>query len=619
MSFTLVYLSETGVGQTVGERIHKEAGAHGLTCRLHSAADFASVAWSDGSRVFVFIASSTGDGDPPDKAIKFWRWLKQPERGELFKGARFALLGLGDSNYSTFMGMPRRLHAQLVALGAEEFLKKTEADDATPSGLESTIEPWVDRLWPALKQVVGAAPVVTLASQVSVSTSSSLTHPRLADSGFAVIASSAPVLPSLQEPDTLRASIASARYLSSTLAVKTVVHMSLKAELMPAYEPGDAIYIRCPNPVEDVQYVHSRFSASEQGVVECSGAGAEFWPAHVPRVVESFQALSWYMDLGALPSKRLLRALAECCSESRDRTRLMDMCEISARGKELYAELAAASAGVVAVLRACPSCVPSMQVLLSLVTVMRPRCYSVASAHFANANQVDIVFTVFRRGDFAGACTTWLERLAKRLLPERPWAHRPENLDFLLSRQLAHWNNSREVLVPIRFCAPTRFRLTSSLRVPLIMVGPGTGVAPFRAFCQAIERSKRDDPIVFPETHLFFGCRNRHHDLLFGDEWERYLRDGVLTGLHIAASREDPGNVVYVQHLVASKSALIADALLTRGGFLFVCGEALSMAPAMERTVLDAFEKSGGLSPEAAAAMLKQLKETNRYCVDVWA
>ncbi len=195
MSFTLVYLSETGVGQTVGERIHKEAGAHGLACQLHSASEYATVAWS-GCRVFVFIASSTGDGDPPEKAIKFWRWLKQPEQSGLLKGSRFALLGLGDSNYSTYMGMPRRLHAQLVALGAAEFLKRTEADDATPSGLESAIEPWVERLWPALKQAVEEPAVTVAAAPVAAA----LTHPRLPEAGFAVIPSGAAVAAGARQP-----------------------------------------------------------------------------------------------------------------------------------------------------------------------------------------------------------------------------------------------------------------------------------------------------------------------------------------------------------------------------------------------------------------------------------
>jgi sulfite reductase alpha subunit-like flavoprotein len=76
----------------------------------------------------------------------------------LLAGASFALLGLGDSNYSSFMLMPRRLNTQLLShLGAVAFIEKAEADDATPSGLESAIEPWLDRLWPALKRELAKA------------------------------------------------------------------------------------------------------------------------------------------------------------------------------------------------------------------------------------------------------------------------------------------------------------------------------------------------------------------------------------------------------------------------------------------------------------------------------
>ncbi len=613
MSFTVVYLSETGVGQTIAERLRAEAGSHGLKCNAYAASEFATIAWSE-PRVWVFISSSTGDGDPPEKAIKFWRWVRQAEQATLLAGSQVAMLGLGDSNYSTYMGLPRRLRQHVLAIGGSEFIPATEADDATPSGLESAVEPWFERLWPAL-----AIATATKTAGAATASKEPQTHPRLAEAAFGVIPSFDTPAPSLREDDSIAATIVKAHYLSAPQAVKTVIHLSLEGgKQMPEYQPGDALYIRCPNAVEDVLFVLSRLSPSEQGTIECSKKGAEFWPAHVPRIAESFQVLSWYVDLGALPSKRLLRGLAQCCSESRDRQRLLDLCEISAKGKELYAELTAASAGLVAVLKQVPSCVPSMLVLINLLPVMRPRAYSVASAHFTNADRVDIVFTVFRRGAFAGACTTWLERLAKiggRFLADRAAVAIPEEL---LVRQLKHWNNLAQVAVPIRFLAPTRFRLTEVLRVPVIMVAPGTGVAPFRAFCQHIEREKQKYSSAFPECHLFFGCRNRHHDFLFGDELEHFQKSNVLRGLHIAASREDPGNVVYVQHLVAHHGAFVADALLNRGGLMFVCGDAQSMAPAMEKTVLETFVQTG-LTPEAATAALKAVKDANRYCVDVWA
>lgn len=155
------------------------------------------------------------------------------------------------------MAMPRRLNTHLLThSGATAFLPKAEADDATPSGLENTIEPWLEKLWAALKKEVAspsgaaaapaaAAPVAAPAAVVSDR------HPRLAEIGFAVKPASQPALPSLKEADTLPLAITAARYLSAPEAVKTVIHLTLSSEqIIPAFLPGDSVTIRCPNPVE---------------------------------------------------------------------------------------------------------------------------------------------------------------------------------------------------------------------------------------------------------------------------------------------------------------------------------------------------------------------------------
>ncbi len=252
-----------------------------------------------------------GDGDPPEKALKFWRWSKQDDQKDLLRGSSFALLGLGDSNYSSFMSVPRKLHTQISShLGASVFLPKTEADDATPSGLESTIEPWLDSLWPALKKQLqkgdaqgansdsvasGTAASAIASAGGAGSAVASDKHPRLPEIVFGVVPASRPVLGSQKEPDAISAQIVGARYLSSKDALKTVVHLTLSGPF-PAYLPGDTITIRCPNPIEDVLFVLSRLSLAEQKVIECSTKGLEFWPGHVPQVVDAFQALSWYKE-----------------------------------------------------------------------------------------------------------------------------------------------------------------------------------------------------------------------------------------------------------------------------------------------------------------------------------
>lgn len=617
-SFTCIYLSETGVGETIAERLHTESRVHGVECNLLGADQFSRVSW-DTLNVLVVVASSTGDGDPPEKALKFWRWIRSPDRpSSLLQTCHYALLGLGSSDYSSFMQVPRRLDASLKKLGARPFLERTEADDATPDGLESVVEPWIEKLWPALKKQLqlSAGPDLSPAP-APAAPSTSGTHPRLAEIGFDIdVAHVGPLSPSLAEDDALFVEIAACKVLTAPEAQKEVVHLTLKSPHvpLPSYRPGDSIYVRCPNLVHDVDFVLSRLAPHERDVIACrmtdGGKSAEFWPHHVPRVVETFQALSWYVDLAALPSKRLLRALADCCTDTKDAQNLMDLCENSKSGKERYAVLANGCVGLPGLLRQHPSCVPSMRVLLALLPVHKPRSYSVACAAPSSLQTVEIVFSVVRLANgFRGNCTNWLVQMASAT---------SEDLTPLL-RQMAHWRRSSSFsvpLVPIRFQPPTSFRFPPAVSTcPIIMVGPGTGVAPFRGFCQLIEQMRTKDD-CFPECHLFFGCRDMRQDYLFREEWEMMCERGVLQGLHVAASRQNPTEVVYVQHLMEQQWKLISEALLDRAGYLYVCGDARSMAPDVQKTVEQIFAKAGRSD---AAAIVADMKKSHRYLVDVWA
>jgi sulfite reductase alpha subunit-like flavoprotein len=133
---------------------------------------------------------------------------------------------------------------------------------------------------------------LSLSSDKIVSSSSS-SHPRLSESGFVVVPSSQAPLDSQREQDTHNTRMIAARYLSTPEAVKTVIHISFEGSDFPAYFPGDSITIRCPNTIESVLFVHSRLDITQQQTVECGASGAEFWPGHIPRIVDVFQALSW--------------------------------------------------------------------------------------------------------------------------------------------------------------------------------------------------------------------------------------------------------------------------------------------------------------------------------------
>lgn len=154
------------------------------------------------------------------------------------------------------------------------------------------------------------------------------------------------------------------------------------------------------------------------------------------------------------------------------------------------------------------------------------------------------------------------------------------------------------------------FRLPTD-DLPIIMIGPGTGVAPFRAFLQ--EREARG---ASGKSWLFFGERNLRSDFLYQLEWQHWLSDNVLTRLDVAFSR-DTAEKVYVQHRMSEESRALY-AWLEEGAHLYVCGDEKRMAPDVEEALLRVIEKEGGHSRKAAEDYVRRLSAEHRFRKDVY-
>lgn len=180
-----------------------------------------------------------------------------------------------------------------------------------------------------------------------------------------------------------------------------------------------------------------------------------------------------------------------------------------------------------------------------------------------------------------------------------------------------HWGAASNFLsdgaaeVPVRVESNDNFRLPAAGDTPIIMIGAGTGVAPYRAFVEHRgEHGQRGD------NWLVFGDRNMSSDFLYQLEWLRYRKEGLLTDLDVAFSR-DQAEKIYVQHRLLQKSAQLY-AWLQRGAHVYVCGDAEHMAGDVHDALLAVVRKEGGLSEERAEDYVKDLKQARRYQRDVY-
>ncbi|RKP11430.1 flavo protein-like protein, partial [Piptocephalis cylindrospora] len=150
-TFGIYYGSQTGNAEHIASTILRDSLAQGYNTHCDNLKDHAKTEFST-EKLLVIVVSSTGDGDPPDDILKFWRWLRKIKDDRAFAHTRYAILGLGDTNYDNFCNTARRLERRLIGLGATSFYPIGLADDAT--GLEEVVDPWIDGLWVALEKAL---------------------------------------------------------------------------------------------------------------------------------------------------------------------------------------------------------------------------------------------------------------------------------------------------------------------------------------------------------------------------------------------------------------------------------------------------------------------------------
>ena len=217
---------------------------------------------------------------------------------------------------------------------------------------------------------------------------------------------------------------------------------------------------------------------------------------------------------------------------------------------------------------------------------LQPRLYSIASSMKAHPEEVHLTIGVVRY-DLNGRR---YQGLGSGLFADHLQAGRP---------------------VPAFVQKSHGFRLPTDSSKPVIMVGPGTGIAPFRAFLQ--ERTATKAP---GKNWLFFGAQYAATDFLYEAELKKYADDGVLTKLSLAFSR-DQSEKIYVQHRMLENATEIW-IWLNEGAHFYVCGDAKRMAADVDHALTEIVTAEGGMSAEAAKAWVKKLAQDGRYLRDVY-
>ena len=533
LPLTILYATESGNAESLAGRARQAAGRAGFAAKVLDMAD-ASPADLKEVRNLLVIASTWGEGDPPQRAAPFFKALMAEDAPRL-PDLRFSVLALGDRAYANFCLTGQQIDARLAELGGQRTAPRVDCDVE----FEAPAKQWLDG---ALRDIAATESAATDAAGAVI-------HVDFARGGTADAESGA----AYDRNTPFAAEITERVNLNGSRSTAETWHLELSLEGSGiAYEPGDALAVLPRN---------------EPGLVEAIAKAAGIVPD------ASFaEALAGKLDITTL-TRPMLAAYADLTGE--------------ARLKDVAAQTAFLVAGrhVIDLLESFPHRLTQDQ-LAGLLRPLAPRSYSIASSRKAVDEAAHLLVSAVR-----------YDAHDRR-------RHGVASVDLADRRKAG---GTVEV-----FLKPnTHFRLPADPARKVVMIGPGTGVAPFRGFLQ-----ERDATGATGGNWLFFGGRNYTHDFLYQLEWQDWLQRGVLTHLDVAFSRDQPEKV-YVQHrLWQQRQRLFA--WIEDGALLYVCGDAKAMAKDVHAMLARVIADQGGLSAEAAEARLDALARERRYLRDVY-
>lgn len=561
----VLYGSNMGGCRDIAMALSKQAGTHGFTASVAELDDQAGKPWlTDGP---VVIVTSTYNGTPPDNAARFAAWLEAAP-ADACSGLHYAVLGCGNKQWrQTFQKFPAAVAEGLSARGGIELLTPGVAD--ADGDFEAAVDAWTDKLW----RTLGAAYVAAPASDVSVATVKvevvNFAH------GAAV---AAPRERMLLDQGSFVSRVLVNRELQGPGAQRSTRHIEISLPAGVTYAAGDHLGVFPCNPPSLVTAAAALCNLALETMVLLN-------PLHPGEAVETGlplgkpvrvgELLAEHVDLAGPVTRCDLQAWAKAARCPPDAVRIDQWLAD-------FPALAAGKPRMDDLLTQVPSVRLDLATLLSLRPPLKPRYYSISSSPLLSPEFCSLTVGVHL---FDCAAGTFHEGLC--------------------SNYIAGCAEGMPVHIVVKNKGSV-FHLPADPMVPLILVGPGTGLAPLRGFVQE-RHAMRDRGMIVGPVQLFFGCRNES-DHLYREEMERYRDEGTLSLLSVGYSRRDGTPKTYVQDLLRSHAGEVAD-LVARQASVFICGNARTMAPDVRATFAEIL----------GASVLADLEAQGRYLQDVWA
>ena len=530
----------------------------------------------------VVVVSASYNGLPPDNAARFCAWAGDPSTpADAAAGVRYTVFGCGNRDWaSTYQAVPILLDARLEALGATRVHPRGAGD--ARGDFDARYEAWQAELWIDLAAALSLGPDATTTAgggpRLEVTTEN-----RRAASPVVRSYRALPATVRVNRELTARAGTADGR---------SVRHLEIALPAGTTYATGDHLGVLPRNDVALLERAIVRFGLDAATYVTMRARDGA--PTHLPtdEPYPLLAVLGGCVELQDPASRTDLLAMVAHTPAGPPRDALAALTGLDDASRELYREtVARPRRSLLDLLEDHPECDLPFAAFLDLLPPLRPRYYSISSSPGVTVDPsitVGVVDAPARRGTgrFRGTSSGHLQ-------------HVPEG---------------GTVFVTVHG-PQVAFRPPANPHTPMIMIGAGTGTAPFRGFLQ--ERAALvDRGVPVGESLLFAGCRDPEDDLLYADELARHEKIGAVR-LRPAFSRAPGRPRRYVQEIVEECGDEVW-ALLEHGAVIYVCGNAATMAPAVRSAVIAVFRARSGASGADGDAWLAGLRHAGRYLEDIW-
>ncbi|CAO3665615.1 hypothetical protein G6F70_004573 [Rhizopus microsporus] len=637
------YGSQTGTAEDFASRLAKECtqkyGVSSMTADIEQF-DLSYLDSVPEDCLVFFVMATYGEGEPTDNAVDFWELLSdeaptfsQDEGDEQpLKNLRYVAFGLGNKTYEHYNEVIRKVDQRLLQLGAKRIGQRGEGDD--DGTLEEDFLAWQEEMWPAFCEALG------------VDESNASSGPRqetfkvdelsvydqakvylgeigewLKEGSTAIYDAKRPYNAPITSKDLFKGGDRHCLHIEIDISGTNL-----------SYQTGDHVAIWPTNNEVEVKRLATLLGLQDKldtviHVEALDPAASKKHPFPVPTTYRA--VFRHYIDICAAVPRQVLMSLIEYAPTEQSKEALRKLAtdkdeyrirvgDVTRNLGEVLQMLAEQES---LPLEGAFSSVP-FDLVIESISRLQPRYYSISSSSKESPKTITVTAVTLQytpeHGSprtVYGVNTNYLWRLHEAINGLTPDTSIPEY--FLPGPRDSLFSHDTKVArVPVHV-RRSQFKLPRNPTVPVIMVGPGTGVAPFRGFVRERVLQKKENKPVGP-TILFFGCRNRAEDFLYQEEWpELFEVLGEPSRLITAFSRETEKKV-YVQHRLMEHGQEMW-ALLEKGAYIYVCGDAKNMARDVNQTFVRFAQDFGGMNENKALDYVKNLRSTGRYQEDVWS